>query len=126
MSSDLLYSWMVSVRKLFGMVSRMEGWGGVMDWESEYIFLFIPLFLYSLSFFAFFVFLHIRVFLLGSKCRNMLLFVFIAGEIILVSYSQTFAFESIVPLYIPVYTFCIGELNRGVQSCIFCNFGLCI
>src|SRR5208282_6648855 len=125
MSSDLLYSWMVSVRKLFSMVSRMEGWGGGYgSGECEDTFLFIPLFLYSLSFFVFAFFLHIRVFPLGSDCRDLLLFVFIAREIILVSYSQTFAFESILPLYIPVYTFCIGELNRGVQSCIFCNFGL--
>ena len=54
MSVDLLYSWMGSVREMFGMVSRMEGWGEVMEWECEYIFLFIPLFLYSLSFFCLF------------------------------------------------------------------------
>jgi hypothetical protein len=29
MSVALLYSWMVSVRGVFGMVPRMEGWGGI-------------------------------------------------------------------------------------------------
>ena len=108
MSVPLLYSWMVSVRGVIGTVLRMEG---LRIGRVSIFFHFIPLFLYSLSFLLFFVFTYSRL-SFGVGVPGSVLIWFIAREIILVSYSQTFVFESILPLYIPVYTF----LHRRIKA----------
>lgn len=71
MSVPLLYSWMVSVR---GVIGTVFADGRITDWESEYIFPFYPSISVQFVFFTFFLFLHIRVFLLGLECRGLLLF----------------------------------------------------